>query len=367
VAEYYTYKDQVPLLPGQTLGYTPGRGYYAKGTPTPNQTTRNTTAYPNADQPVVAVQQGPAASAPPDAAQVARETTGEQSFDLPAVAAQTPPPAPDAAQVARETTAERAFDQPAAAAQAPPSTQTATAAARQPNAAQVARETTGERRADLPAAAAHMNKIQPSAEGTPIPTGDPARQDLSATGAEAAPGRQPGAWHTTAGREKYAFEYFKRNLRLTDTQAAALVGNMAVESYAYLAPGRPRLDSSLVQYGGGGGIGIAQWSYPPRKAGLYAVAAANDLPWTNFGLQLVYVVLELTDKVDEATGGAASSNFSSALTALRRAQTLEQATIVVEQLYEQPADSPEVGPSAPRTASYWRRLAQSQSIYSRYG
>jgi len=42
---YYTYKRDVPLLPGQTLGFTPGRGYYAHGTPTPTQATRNTTAY----------------------------------------------------------------------------------------------------------------------------------------------------------------------------------------------------------------------------------------------------------------------------------------------------------------------------------
>jgi hypothetical protein len=35
VPTYYTYKYEVALKPGQTLGYTPGRGYYAKGTPTP--------------------------------------------------------------------------------------------------------------------------------------------------------------------------------------------------------------------------------------------------------------------------------------------------------------------------------------------
>jgi hypothetical protein len=34
---YYTYKDNVPLKPGQTLGFTPGRGYYAAGTPTPTK------------------------------------------------------------------------------------------------------------------------------------------------------------------------------------------------------------------------------------------------------------------------------------------------------------------------------------------
>jgi hypothetical protein len=45
MTNYYTYRDDVPLLPGQTLGFTRGRGYYAHGTPTPNQATKNTTAY----------------------------------------------------------------------------------------------------------------------------------------------------------------------------------------------------------------------------------------------------------------------------------------------------------------------------------
>lgn len=31
---YYTLKRQVPLLPGQTVGFTKGKGYYAAGTPT---------------------------------------------------------------------------------------------------------------------------------------------------------------------------------------------------------------------------------------------------------------------------------------------------------------------------------------------
>lgn len=30
---YYTYKKDVPLLPGQKVGYETGKGYYAKGTP----------------------------------------------------------------------------------------------------------------------------------------------------------------------------------------------------------------------------------------------------------------------------------------------------------------------------------------------
>ncbi len=35
MATYYKKKDEVKLKPGQTLGYTAGKGYYAAGTPTP--------------------------------------------------------------------------------------------------------------------------------------------------------------------------------------------------------------------------------------------------------------------------------------------------------------------------------------------
>lgn len=102
---YYTYKSQVPLLPGQTLAFETGKGYYAAGTPTPNQATRNTTAAPpSTSQPVGSSR--PASSAPANAGQVARNTTG-----LPPSIAQpvgSPAPARPAAaisgQVARNTT-----------------------------------------------------------------------------------------------------------------------------------------------------------------------------------------------------------------------------------------------------------------------
>lgn len=32
---YYTYEREVPLLPGQTLGFAAGKGYHAKGAPEP--------------------------------------------------------------------------------------------------------------------------------------------------------------------------------------------------------------------------------------------------------------------------------------------------------------------------------------------
>jgi len=41
---YYTYAADVPLQPGQTLGFTSGKGYYAAGTPTLTPTTPATPA-----------------------------------------------------------------------------------------------------------------------------------------------------------------------------------------------------------------------------------------------------------------------------------------------------------------------------------
>jgi hypothetical protein len=134
VATYYTYKTDVPLLPGQTLGFESGKGYYAAGTPTPTQATRNTTAAPSyIDQPVAApVKTQPVAA---NAAQVAKNTTAYLNPTQPTSIAQTQPAPANAAQGARETTAAPTWvDQPVA-----------TPAKAQPpaaNAAQVARQTT---------------------------------------------------------------------------------------------------------------------------------------------------------------------------------------------------------------------------------
>jgi hypothetical protein len=64
VTTFYTKKDEVKLKPGQTLGYTSGKGYYAAGTPTPpkpppsstppNATSNESRASPTATRPVAA-------------------------------------------------------------------------------------------------------------------------------------------------------------------------------------------------------------------------------------------------------------------------------------------------------------------------
>jgi lysozyme len=136
VPTYYTYKDQVPLLPGQTLGFTAGKGYYAAGTPTPSQATRETTASPPSVEQPVAI---PAAvqPVPVNAAQVARQTTASpQTIEQPVATPIPVQPAPaNAAQVAKETTAAPAtVERPVVS---PASLQPVAA-----NAAQVARQTT---------------------------------------------------------------------------------------------------------------------------------------------------------------------------------------------------------------------------------
>jgi hypothetical protein len=158
---------------------------------------------------------------------------------------------------------------------------------------------------------------------------------------------------TTEGRIVLAYYFFIES-GLTSIQAAALVGNMAYESTDFRAKGSPKLVPSLGQIGGGGGIGIAQWTYQPRKNGLFALAKAMGLPWDNLGVQLSYVWQELT------------TDYSSAFSALRRATSLQSATQIIEQRYEQNADSGNAGPTAPKSASYWGRLAEAQSIYARF-
>ena len=127
---YYTYKDQVPLEPGQTLGFTSGKGYYAAGTPTPTQATKETTAAPpSVERPLATpAQMQPVAA---NAAQVARQTTAAPpSVEQPVAT----PVAANSAQVTKNTTGYPNRVQPVAAA-----AQTQPASA---NASQVARETT---------------------------------------------------------------------------------------------------------------------------------------------------------------------------------------------------------------------------------
>jgi hypothetical protein len=107
VTQYYTYKAEVPLLPGQTLGYTPGKGYYAKGTPTPSQATKQTTGFNEA---AVSPATAYAPPAPSTDARTARQT---YESDEAAVSRATAYPEPAPATEARTARQTYEFDEAA--------------------------------------------------------------------------------------------------------------------------------------------------------------------------------------------------------------------------------------------------------------
>lgn len=308
---YYTYKSQVPLLPGQTLGFAAGKGYYAAGAPTPTQATRNTTATPpTVNQPV-------------------------------ATPTRTQPVAANAGQVGRNTTASANPTQPVSAGRT-----TATQSTRLPSVPPRVGATAA---SSLPPQSANVVRF--------------ATRALTVPSTSSKPPRSLPQWQTTAGRERYAFDYFRRALDLTPVQAAGLVGNLAKESLDYIQKPYPALDPRLEQIGSGVpqgrgpvpnvGFGIAQWTTSSRQAGLEALARKNRVGVSNFGTQVEYVVQEL--------------HGTSTLAALKRATTVEEATIIIEQHYEVPQDYTEVGASAPSSASYWGRFGYAKEVLSRYG
>lgn len=111
---------------------------------------------------------------------------------------------------------------------------------------------------------------------------------------------KPPQWRTSAEREKYAYDYLRKSLRLAPAAAAALVGNLAYESTKFLPPRKnpPELVPWLreIRTGSGRrGIGIAMWTQKERTEAFLSFADQDKLgrPWTDLGLQLDYVVHEL--------------------------------------------------------------------------
>jgi hypothetical protein len=188
------------------------------------------------------------------------------------------------------------------------------------------------------------------------------------------PNRKPPQWSTDAGRERYAFDYLRKNLDLNAVQTAALVGNLAYESYGFNLPGKPRLLPTIVEGGRRGsfkvddgiGYGIAQWTLLERKEALQRFAD-NDprgRPVSDFGLQLDYVVHEIktADKlfysdIDDKEVFLLPPNFLERFKRFKTEADLEAATNFVENEYE----SPKAGSSDDRF-----RLAR-QFLHGRFG
>lgn len=141
---------------------------------------------------------------------------------------------------------------------------------------------------------------------SPTESDDPTDEDLPPEGSEAA----------LSNNARTAFNYFV-NKGFTEIQSAGIVGNLMQESSV-----RP----TAVQYGGGPGRGIAQWSIGERWNGsainLVSFASARGLNRWNLSTQLDFIWHELTNV--PAYG----------LAQLRAATTVSQATSVFQSKYE---------------------------------
>ncbi|MDB4959324.1 MAG: peptidase [Myxococcales bacterium] len=117
--------------------------------------------------------------------------------------------------------------------------------------------------------------------------------------------------------EQTAFNFFVSK-GLTNVQAAGIVGNLMQESSVI---------ATSVQYGGGPGRGIAQWSVGGRwdtshNDNMAAYASANGLSRWSLNAQLGFIWYELT-------------TFSGyGLASLRASTTLTQAVVVFQNKYE---------------------------------
>lgn len=106
------------------------------------------------------------------------------------------------------------------------------------------------------------------------------------------------------------------NAGYTPIQAAAIVGNLMQES---------GMDPGISQIGGGGGFGLAQWTWLPRKKALFAYLNSRDLPYSSLMGQLDFILIEM-----------AEDSFKSSLRAFKEATTISLATMIFCNTYERP-------------------------------
>lgn len=123
--------------------------------------------------------------------------------------------------------------------------------------------------------------------------------------------------HALTNNERIAFQYFVGK-GLTSTQSAAIVGNLMQES---------SVTPTSVEYGGGPGRGIAQWSVggrwdTSRGDNVTAFAAARGASRTNLQVQLDFIWYELSTYPDFG------------LQSLRSASTISSAVYVFQSKYE---------------------------------
>lgn len=116
--------------------------------------------------------------------------------------------------------------------------------------------------------------------------------------------------------------------------AAVDSGKISCEEFLHPLPGK--------QYG----YGLAQWTSPARKSGLWSLAKQKGVSIANEDLQLEYLLFEL------------SSSYSSVLKVLKSATSIREASDVVLKKFEVPADTSESVCAG--------RAARGQAFYDKY-
>lgn len=124
------------------------------------------------------------------------------------------------------------------------------------------------------------------------------------------------AWWTESemavhkGTAKIVWDYFKSK-GLSNEAVAGMMGNFERECH---------FDTGGVE-SNGEGHGLAQWSFS-RKTDILNYASSQGKPWTDLNLQLDFVWHEL------------NSTENASLVALQNAKTVEEATVMFDNLYE---------------------------------
>ena len=140
----------------------------------------------------------------------------------------------------------------------------------------------------------------------------------------------------------------QNRFEFTPIQVSGMLGNFLVESDAWTTGQRfGRFDINPEAVGdNGAALGIAQWNYKPRRRALKRLAADLNSKDTDIYAQLNFVIYELEGNINGDTFGR--SKFL-------KTNTIEQATVVWQDRYEQP--------SVPHTS---RRIEQARKVYKRF-
>jgi hypothetical protein len=140
-----------------------------------------------------------------------------------------------------------------------------------------------------------------------------------------------------------AFNYFLQK-GLADFQSAGIIGNLMAESNVDPTAQQDGSNRSVPK--NGVGFGIAQWTYTDRQGPLVDYADSLSQPVNTLPVQLGYLWKELTGP------------YASVLKDLKSSKTVEQATGIILNDFEAPAE---------RTQNMITRTKFARDVLSRYG